>query len=495
MTGLLAYELVVASFLAVATGSTELASRFRDEPGRVIRSAPGLFYCAINVAGTWIALAFTHIFNWHLGLANSTDMALATTRALTAGVAAAVLLRSSLLNVRFGTEDVGVGPGALIMSLLRIAEEATDRRRAATRLELHLLEGLSFQDDAAHLVELCSFALQVLNLADAQALGELVAQLRRRDDLDDAAKLDRLAMALLNLVGEAALTAAADRIRGRAGAWSRGGGGDDTPGGQATEAPDSPEARINVLTKAIDQEPGIAGLYAARARWWHASGFDEEAIADLTRAVALAPDDVEIGLARAHYGNVSLGTLRRLLGRCAEDSPQEAMARVMFVRVLLASAISRASLPDSSVIRLPDATADFVREPIREAEECLDKLLKSPVSNGYLPEVSVLRSVTRLIQNDPLGAAEELYRYPRLGRLAVLQAYLAAEGDANPEVVKLRSLAIAMYPDLKRALESTTPNLPWQGVVDLLMKESFGPVRSAVSLPVQGSLLVRHQAL
>jgi hypothetical protein len=90
-----------------------------------------------------------------------------------------------------------------------------DRKRALSRLSSNDLNGLSFARDHAALAELCSHALRRYELAEAQRLGELAADLRARDDLTDADKLDCFGLELSRLVGERALRKAAERLRDR----------------------------------------------------------------------------------------------------------------------------------------------------------------------------------------------------------------------------------------------------------------------------------------
>jgi hypothetical protein len=112
-------------------------------------------------------------------------------------------------------KGVSIGPILLLSSLLKIVDAAMDRKRALSRLSTNDLHGLSFANDHAALAELCSHAIWRYDLAEAQRLGELAADLRARDDLTDADKLDCFGLELTRLVGERALRKAADRLRDR----------------------------------------------------------------------------------------------------------------------------------------------------------------------------------------------------------------------------------------------------------------------------------------
>src|SRR5205807_387619 len=138
----------------------------------------------------------------------------------------AALFRSSLFTVRQGDQEIGIGPSALLTGLLGLVDRSVDRRRALERLGRDDLAGLSFDRDYVALTELCTGALQNLDRADAQALGELAARLKNQPDLSDLAKLDCFALQLLTLVGPKAVQAAAQRLLER----------------RATESPEPDEA-------------------------------------------------------------------------------------------------------------------------------------------------------------------------------------------------------------------------------------------------------------
>jgi hypothetical protein len=112
-------------------------------------------------------------------------------------------------------KGVSIGPILLLAGLLKIVDAAMDRKRALSRLSTNDLAGLSFANDHAALAELCSHAIRRYELSEAQRLGELAADLRSRDDLTDADKLDCFGLELSRLVGERALRKAAERLRDR----------------------------------------------------------------------------------------------------------------------------------------------------------------------------------------------------------------------------------------------------------------------------------------
>lgn len=132
-------------------------------------------------------------------------------RVIAAGIGSAAVLRMSFGPAHSG----GTGPVALLGGILRVADGELERKRALSRLSHNDLSGLSFERDHAALAELCCHLLREFDLAEAQRLGGLAAELSGRDDLTDADKLDCWGLELTRLVGERALRQAARRLRDR----------------------------------------------------------------------------------------------------------------------------------------------------------------------------------------------------------------------------------------------------------------------------------------
>ncbi|MDA0160413.1 hypothetical protein OM076_09060 [Solirubrobacter ginsenosidimutans] len=81
------------------------------------------------------AFGVIQAFGWRFGLdATASETAVATLQVIVAGLAAAARFRSSLFTTRVGNQDVGVGPSALLDTLLNAVDRAVDRRRAVERL-------------------------------------------------------------------------------------------------------------------------------------------------------------------------------------------------------------------------------------------------------------------------------------------------------------------------------------------------------------------------
>ncbi|MFG2086936.1 MULTISPECIES: hypothetical protein [unclassified Spirillospora] len=207
-------EMLLAALIGGAIGLAELVARYRDKPVAALMSPGGLLFVFVNASAAIVALIAVTASGWTFGLPVTTPPAsLAVIQVITAGVGSAALLRMSFGPAQ--SRSSGTGPIALLNGILRIADGELERKRALSRLSHNDLSGLSFERDHAALAELCCHLMREFDLAEAQRLGGLAAELSHRDDLTDADKLDCWGLELTRLVGERALRQAARRLRDR----------------------------------------------------------------------------------------------------------------------------------------------------------------------------------------------------------------------------------------------------------------------------------------
>ena len=207
-------RLFFAALLGGVIGGAELAACYRDRPVTAVLSPSGLMYVLVNAAASVIALIAVETMGWRFGLPDFAPPAsLYFVQVMAAALGAAALFRMSFTLAQ--DRNISLGPIAVLHGMLKIVDGALERKRALSRLSHNDLAGLSFDRDHAALTELCCHALQQYELAEAQRLGELANDLRRREDLTDADKLDCFGLELTRLVGERALRKAADRLRDR----------------------------------------------------------------------------------------------------------------------------------------------------------------------------------------------------------------------------------------------------------------------------------------
>jgi hypothetical protein len=177
-------------------------------------SPSGLMYVFVNAVAALITLVATETIGFQFGLPDTAPaVSLYVVQVVTAGLGSAALMRTSFTLAH--DHGITVGPISLLHGMLKVVDAAMARKRALSRLSGSELEGLSFARDHAALAQLACHALPRFDLAEAQRLGELAADLRARNDLTDADKLDCFGLELSWLVGERALAKAAARLRSR----------------------------------------------------------------------------------------------------------------------------------------------------------------------------------------------------------------------------------------------------------------------------------------
>jgi hypothetical protein len=208
-------RLLFAALLGGVIGAAELVARYRDKPSSAVFSPSGLLYVFVNASASMLALVAVEATGWRFGLPLGVPpVSEYVVRVMAAGLGAAALFRTSFTLAQ--DKGISFGPISILHGMLKIVDAALERKRALSRLSHNDLAGLSFVRAHAALAELCCHALQRFDLAEAQRLGELAADLRAREDLTDADKLDCFGLELSRLVGERALRKAADRLRDRA---------------------------------------------------------------------------------------------------------------------------------------------------------------------------------------------------------------------------------------------------------------------------------------
>ncbi|MFL6056884.1 MAG: hypothetical protein ACJ72W_28895 [Actinoallomurus sp.] len=207
-------RMLFAALFGAVIGVAELVGRYQDKPAAAVFSPSGMLYVIVNASASTLALIMAESMGWRFALPQGAPpIGADVAQVMAAAIGSAAVFRSSFMIAQ--DKGISIGPILLLSGLLKIVDAAMDRKRALSRLAGNDLHGLSFARDHAALAELCSHALRRYDLAEAQRLGELAADLRARDDLTDADKLDCFGLELSRLVGERALRRAADRLRDR----------------------------------------------------------------------------------------------------------------------------------------------------------------------------------------------------------------------------------------------------------------------------------------
>ncbi len=211
-----ALDYLAAALLGGLVGAGELSSRYRDAPGRALYTQPALFYIALNIAASVVALALTHAFGWTFGASgNPGDPTLRWTQALVAGIGAMALFRSSLFTVRAGDRDIAVGPGSFLQIFRDGADRAVDRVRAQARGDIvaKLMTGLSYGKAFEGLPTYCLALMQNVPEDEKIRLAQSLDMLDKDESIGESIKVRILGLHLMNVVGPNVLNGAVNSLR------------------------------------------------------------------------------------------------------------------------------------------------------------------------------------------------------------------------------------------------------------------------------------------
>jgi hypothetical protein len=123
----------LAFVIGLGASLVELLSRYRDEPLKVI--ATSQFAWVYLLLNGFLALG-AHAVLLDQGFAALDSMIQRFGVATSAGIGAAVVLRSRVFTARLGDEQVSIGPGYVVDQLLSIIDAPIDRRRALQRVQI-----------------------------------------------------------------------------------------------------------------------------------------------------------------------------------------------------------------------------------------------------------------------------------------------------------------------------------------------------------------------
>ena len=207
-------DVALVALLGGLLSVAELMSRYRDEPLRAVSNPPAVLYVVINVGAAVLALGAARLFGWSFGVDPSQVEQLRWTQVTAAGLGAMALFRSSLINVRVSGQDIGVGPGTLLASLLETADRAVDRLRARQRAfsAAPLMRGISFAKAYVALPTYCVHLMQNLSERDQEELASRVKDLADTEDMDDHSKALALGLLLFDVLGENVVAAAIEGL-------------------------------------------------------------------------------------------------------------------------------------------------------------------------------------------------------------------------------------------------------------------------------------------
>jgi hypothetical protein len=196
-------------------GGVEILGRYRHSPVRAILTLSGFSYILINIGASWAAYYMLIAFE----VFKNTVVAKDLIQVLTAGFGSLVFMRSSVFKVRVGDSDIGIGPAAILDTLLLVADRGVDRREAVARAQdvTQLVSHVRDPRIVAKMLTKYSLALmQNVDEKTSKDLGDAIGKIMEDTEVPDVIKMDIVALRLGVVVGpdvlEAAVTALGDRL-------------------------------------------------------------------------------------------------------------------------------------------------------------------------------------------------------------------------------------------------------------------------------------------
>ncbi len=198
MTGVTGF--VLAAVLGGIVGAAELASRYRDDPGRSLIQPAALLYILINAGASAGALAVIRVFGWTFGQDGPARDLL---QVLLGGLGAVALFRTKLFAGSERGAMVNWSPNGLLERLLAISDRQVDRAQAKRRsmIAKKMMPRISFEKAYGLLP---AFALSLLEGASKEEQQRLSADILALVDdktMDDAAKALLLGVAVMRVTG------------------------------------------------------------------------------------------------------------------------------------------------------------------------------------------------------------------------------------------------------------------------------------------------------
>jgi hypothetical protein len=191
--------LVVASALAVIATAAELVGRFKDAPGRALRTAPAMLYMAINGMLAGMVFVGLHFAN---PPKNSFTMA---EQVLLACFVARVVVRLRVAGLKGADGQISeTGPGQFSERLLAAVTRQLNREEAVMRLRAvsEPLVGMDYQIAFGFFVSELMSAMQDLSDDDKRDIGEALQVIDSRKDLDDETRIDMLGYLVMDYGGQ-----------------------------------------------------------------------------------------------------------------------------------------------------------------------------------------------------------------------------------------------------------------------------------------------------
>lgn len=198
--------LLLSLILGGLGGLTSILSRYRAQPGLVLRGWPAWVYILLHALVSSLVFYGLRLLNLSLGVP---EQAIPLAQSLAAGFGGLAVLRFSFYTLRLDGETLSIGPATLVESLLQVIDREVDRAQAEARVQAlaQIMEKVSFTKAYEPLPSLCFALVQTLPQDVQQEFGEAM-RILAQSHMSDRAKSLIMGTQLANLVGEEVLQSA-----------------------------------------------------------------------------------------------------------------------------------------------------------------------------------------------------------------------------------------------------------------------------------------------
>ncbi len=191
-------DLAIVAWFSGFVAYGELVSRYHDSPARLVGAPPTPFYLLINIAAGIAALLIVN----RLGVTADTK-APRLYAILLAGFGAIAFFRTSLFTLRVADADIGIGPSAVLQSLLAAADRMIDRDQAQGRATdvAGIMRDVDFAKARAALPSLCFLLVENITPSDQEGVRQQIDRLAEAVDVSTDQKAIILGVYLIRQVG------------------------------------------------------------------------------------------------------------------------------------------------------------------------------------------------------------------------------------------------------------------------------------------------------
>ncbi|RMD57549.1 MAG: hypothetical protein D6828_03570 [Nitrospirae bacterium] len=199
MTFTLISAYLLAIFISLLVATSELFTKFKDEPFKILGYKSAWIYLSFNAL---IAVVCLYILTKTdiLGSTTASDLIKAS---LTAGFGSTILMRSKFFKANIGDKEVAVGPEMIINVFLETLETKIDRERALIRKELveKIMSNINFDEVKDYVVTTILASLQNPSQEMTRSLMDEIEKISE-SEMDDQEKSFALGYLIIDIMGE-----------------------------------------------------------------------------------------------------------------------------------------------------------------------------------------------------------------------------------------------------------------------------------------------------